>query len=108
MAVKLNGAQGELHNALVVIDDDNPARTEHRSGFHHGIEVHADINFIGREAGTRASTRHNRLEFASVGNPASHLVQHFFEVIAHGKLVDSRFGNVATEAEQACATVFTV
>src|ERR1700730_2231964 len=61
MPVKLHGAQSELHNALLVIDYDNPARTKHGSSFHHGIEVHAHINFIGGEAGTRASPRHNRL-----------------------------------------------
>src|SRR5258708_33334081 len=54
--VKLHGAQSELHDALLVVAYDNPARTEHRSSSHHGIELQADIHFIGTAAATRSAT----------------------------------------------------
>src|SRR5215475_9475022 len=44
--VKLHGAQGELHDAIGVVEDYHATGAEHGSGFCHTIEVHWDIDFV--------------------------------------------------------------
>ncbi len=54
--VEMHDAPRQIHHAGVFVDHDEAARAQHRAGLGHGIVIHVDVNFLGRQqrAGTAA------------------------------------------------------
>ncbi len=64
-----------------------------------------DVDFFGQQNGRGRSAGNDGLEIAAAADAACNFVDHFFEVVAHGQLVDAGALDVAADAEEPRAAV---
>src|SRR5450432_2705255 len=103
--VKLHGPQGELDHAGGLIEHHDAARAKHAAGLADLVEIHADVDLAGQQAGGRRPAGDHGLELFSVGDAAAHFVDHFPEAVAHGQFVNAGAFDVPAQEEEAGAPV---
>ena len=103
--VELDGAECELDDRNRLIEDDDAGGAEHGARLAHLVEVHANIDFVRAQDGTRCAAGHHGLECLAVGNAAGNVVDHLLQVVTHRQLVDTGSIDVAADAEQARAAI---
>src|ERR1035441_3961096 len=83
--IKADGAECELDNAGLVVNNNDAARAEHGACLANLVEVHAQVfDFLRKEHRSRRSTRNHGFQAASNTDAAGYLVDHPLEVVAHG------------------------
>src|ERR1700733_518807 len=105
LLVELDGAERKLDDRDRLIKDDDAGGTEHGTRLAHLVEVHANIDLVRAEDGTRCAAGHYGLECLAVGNAAGNVVDHLLQVVTHRQLVDAGPIDVAADAEQARAAI---
>ncbi len=96
----------EVHHARLIVDHDRAARTQHRTGLGHGIEIHRDIGFVRLQQRARAAAGNHRFQLSSAGNSSGDFFDHALQVVAHGQFVNPGPVDVAGDAEQPRAAIF--
>ncbi len=98
--IKADRPQRKLDDAGLVVDDHHARRAEHRAGLAHLVEVHADVDLFGQQHRSRRAAGDDGLQSTPAAHAARYFVDHLFEVVAHGQLVDAGPLNVAANAEE--------
>ena len=99
--VEVHDALRHLHHAGCLVEDDDAARAEHRAGLAERVEVHGDVDFIGREQGRRRTARNHRLQPLVSSDTAADFIDHFPQGKSHRQFVDAGVRNVPAQAEEA-------
>jgi len=99
MLIELRHPQGKLHDAHGVVEHDNAAGTQHRTGLEHRIEIHGDIDLIRVRICTEDPP--GTTPFSVLPLPCrQNVVDHLLQVVAHGQLVNAGPLQLATHAEE--------
>jgi hypothetical protein len=87
--IKLRGAQGELHDAHLVVETTTPPEPSMEPAF--ATESKSMATSISSGGGSAPTSRRARRLSAGlpVGDAAGDVVDHLLQVVAHGQLVDA-------------------
>src|SRR5579859_442775 len=104
--IELHDAQREFDHAGLVVDDDNATRAQELAALAEGVKIHVHlVCFFSRENEGGRSAGNHGFQFASVGNAATHVVDHFFKRITQRQFVNAGLVDMSAQAEEARAAV---
>src|SRR4051794_38055525 len=80
--IELDGAEEELDDAGLVVEDDDAAGAEERAGLHQGVEVHREVALVRFENRHGRTARNDSFECAALPHTTADVVDHLVQVVA--------------------------